>query len=556
MNTCPFPPHAPIAAYLRDSGGEEQDLSTAQQEAAIRAWCTANHLILTELYIDRASPGSTTVGRTQFQAMIHYFRTPNIPEKGIVLWKFNRLARDFDQAAFYKADLRRRGYILHSLQDNIPEGPEGRLIEAVIDFMSDRFLDDLSIDVKRGLHHLVTAYGALPGLPPRGFFRQPIQLPNRRDGSPHIGHRWVPDPDLWQTCRLAWTMRRAGASYAQINKETHLYTSLNSYKTFYSNRLYIGELVYGDLVIPDYAPPLIDQPTWDAVQILNHRPVHPAAHDPECHPRRIHSAYLLSGLAVCARCGAPLSGGSSPGRPRKNGQPAAAWRYYRCSAATRKRSCDAPKIPANALERTILDEVNHYILSPKALAAAELLLQQDRQVQRQANIARRKELTQQLAVVNQGITHLTAAIRAAGHSRALISDLIAQETLRTTLELQIKNLDLQLTPHPILSENDLARFADNLRHAIATGTLATVRTIIRAFTRRLTIDRHENIALIYIEYYHPPTAPPPPNLIPPNDNSPTDPLEDDDPTQSPDPNRTVSTATFPLGALPYKQPFP
>lgn len=39
MNTSqPFPPGSCIVAYLRDSGGERQELSTGQQEAEIRAW--------------------------------------------------------------------------------------------------------------------------------------------------------------------------------------------------------------------------------------------------------------------------------------------------------------------------------------------------------------------------------------------------------------------------------------------------------------------------------------------------------------------------------------
>ena len=97
--------------------------------------------------------------------MIRHFRSGEAKEKGLVIWKYSRFSRDVDDSAFYRADLRRMGYLIHSLNDNIPEGPEGRFFEAAIDWMNQRFLEDLSTDVKRGLHHLVQTYGCVPGTP-------------------------------------------------------------------------------------------------------------------------------------------------------------------------------------------------------------------------------------------------------------------------------------------------------------------------------------------------------------------------------------------------------
>jgi DNA invertase Pin-like site-specific DNA recombinase len=80
--TSPFQPGDLVVAYLRDSGHEDQELSVEQQEAAIRAWCDDQQLILTRLFIDAAAPGSSTGGRGQFLEMISYFhRSP--AEKGV-----------------------------------------------------------------------------------------------------------------------------------------------------------------------------------------------------------------------------------------------------------------------------------------------------------------------------------------------------------------------------------------------------------------------------------------------------------------------------------------
>lgn len=134
----PFPTGSRVAAYLRDSGGDDQDLSVDQQENTIRSWCADNSLALTRVFTDAAAPGSSAVGRAAFQAMISYFHGAGVAEKGIVIWKYNRFARDIDDSQFYKADLRRRGFFIHSIQDSVPDGLDGRFFEAAIDWMNAR----------------------------------------------------------------------------------------------------------------------------------------------------------------------------------------------------------------------------------------------------------------------------------------------------------------------------------------------------------------------------------------------------------------------------------
>ena len=61
-------------------------------------------------------------------------------------------------------------------------------------------------------------------------------------------------------------MRANGNTLAQVHAETKIFTSINSYKTFFANRIFIGILEFGDLVITDYCEPLVDMETWNAVQ--------------------------------------------------------------------------------------------------------------------------------------------------------------------------------------------------------------------------------------------------------------------------------------------------
>jgi DNA invertase Pin-like site-specific DNA recombinase len=84
-SSVPFAPGSLLAAYLRDSGGDEQDLSVPQQENKIRKWCESSNYILSAVFKDAASPGSTTAGRDAFNETKAYFRSPDVQEKGILV---------------------------------------------------------------------------------------------------------------------------------------------------------------------------------------------------------------------------------------------------------------------------------------------------------------------------------------------------------------------------------------------------------------------------------------------------------------------------------------
>jgi hypothetical protein len=64
-----------VIAYFRDSGGDEQERSVAQQQAEAQAYCERHHLALGRCFVDEATPGSSTVGRQAFDAPIRHCRS-------------------------------------------------------------------------------------------------------------------------------------------------------------------------------------------------------------------------------------------------------------------------------------------------------------------------------------------------------------------------------------------------------------------------------------------------------------------------------------------------
>lgn len=498
----PFPPSSLLVAYLRDSGGNEQDLSLEQQQAVVSAWCRDHDYILHHVYRDSRT-ASSVVGRTAFEAMLQDLRslpsplspTPLSPSSppiaGVVIWNWSRFARNIDDAQFHRADLRRRGLEFYSLNDNIPPGAEGRLFEAILDWKNERFLLDLSADVARGLHHLVRLHRCAPGPVPVGYRPDPLVIGVRRDGRPHTASRWVPDPLKAPLVRQAFEMRAAGASIKSIQRATCLYSNSTGYTYMFRNPIYIGLHVYGDDSLPGFTDPLIDQSTWDAVQRRNqaasrlYRPdLQPGSllrgSASSLHPRRRSSPYLLSGLVYCADCSSLLTGFTCRKGPHT-------YYYYRCASG--HRQLDHPKpvfqCPRKLLEDAVLNILVERILTPENVLPIQeqyLAAAHDRQA---SSRQRLQEYQAQLTDLDARLDRLASAISDAGHSPTLITQLAQLEKRKSELLIQLAILNTD--PLPTLDDTRLALEA--LLRTLAARDPDQLRPILHGIIHRITVHR-------------------------------------------------------------------
>src|SRR5258706_15930048 len=208
-----------VWAYLRDSGGESQEQSTAQQRKEIEAYCQEYGLILVSVFEDMARSGGSLTGRVEFLEMVDQSFQPYHPD-GLLVWNYARFARDMDDSAFYRALLRKNGLVVHSLTDPIPMGDFSRVIESLIDYANEEKRRQNSRDVKRALAERVRAGFSSGGFPPRGYLAKQEILGTKRNNQPRIGSRWVVDPDLGPLASLAFRLRLEGKSLREITKAT------------------------------------------------------------------------------------------------------------------------------------------------------------------------------------------------------------------------------------------------------------------------------------------------------------------------------------------------
>lgn len=532
--TCPLPPGSRVVIYARDSGGEEQERSVDQQLALYADYCKHFGLTIVETFSDRARSGASVDARTGFEALIAFLQThspapdrkrkkkttPDIDQvQGLLIWKLNRLGRNLNDAQFYKADLRRRGYVIISLADDIPDGDLGPVFEAVLDWKSERDLKDISSDAKRGLAALVTTQkadgsyeGFAPGSPPRGYKRQRVTIGVKRNGDPRQVSRWIPDPKYWARAQKAWAMRAAGASLAAIHRATHLYDGINTYTTFFRNKIYLGVFEFGELTLANFVPALCTPEQWEAVHALTANPRPRDGHWAGRHPKqRSDNGYLLSGLLKCSLCGSAMIGSrGSATRGRKR------WRYYICSKKDRQfKACASATLSADMVEQTILDTLCDNILTLDT--AKEIFMTWVRDLIAGAPNAEEHlaGLKEQHSEVKRIIANLIKVVEAGNAGPTIADTLAARERERADLETAMAKINKRIDPNKVRLPDDdqLQIFLARLRQALQGEDKQAVKTLLNA----LIIEVQASKTGGFMRYVLPIAPPPSQKKTPPPD---------------------------------------
>ena len=134
--------------YARYSSDNQREESIEGQIRECTAYAEKNGFTVVKHYIDRAISAKTD-NRPQFQQMI------KDSERGIfdviIVWKLDRFARNRYDSARYKTQLKRNGVKLVSATEVISAGPEGIILESVLEGYAEYYSADLSEKVVRGM---------------------------------------------------------------------------------------------------------------------------------------------------------------------------------------------------------------------------------------------------------------------------------------------------------------------------------------------------------------------------------------------------------------------
>ena len=283
--------------YARYSSGNQREESIEGQLRECTAYCQKNEITIVRTYIDRALSAKTD-NRPDFQRMIKN------SAKGLFdvvpVWKLDRFVRNRYDSARYKAQLKKYGAKVLSATENISEGPEGIILESLLEGMAEYYSAELAEKVIRGHTENALKCKYNGGTPTFGYTTD-------SDRHYQIGPRTAP------VVLEMFTRYDNGATMKEIRdylNDTGIKTvrgkaiDLNFVAAILHNRKFLGEYKYREIVIPNGIPVIVPQDLFDRVQNkLAKNKKAPARHKAE-------DDYLLTTKLFCGTCGAMMVGES------------------------------------------------------------------------------------------------------------------------------------------------------------------------------------------------------------------------------------------------------
>ena len=403
--------------YARYSSDSQREESIDGQIRECTAFAEKNGITILRHYIDRAYSAKTD-NRPDFQEMIKDSSKKLFDM--VIVWKLDRFARNRYDSARYKAQLKRNGVKVVSATEVISEGAEGIILESVLEGYAEYYSADLSEKVIRGRTENALKCKFNGGTLPIGYVI---------DEEQHFQIDPLTAPfvlDVFKKYDKGATMKelRDWLNENGIRNKLGKPLNFNSIQHMLSNRRYIGEYKYRDIIVPNGIPAIVPEDLFDRVQekLAQNRKA-PARHKAE-------DDYLLTTKLFCGYCGAYLCGESGKSR---NGT---VHHYYKCVSVKKKRTdCKKKPVRKQWLEDLVVNEVMKVVMDDKAIEAIVSMVM-DLQDRENTSLPLYE---QQLREAETGIQNLLNAIQQGILTKSTKSRLEELEAAKEDLEIKIAN---------------------------------------------------------------------------------------------------------------------
>ena len=374
--------------YARYSSDNQREESIEGQIRECTAYAEKNGITIVKHYIDRAISAKTD-NRPEFQQMI------KDSEKRlfdiVLVWKLDRFARNRYDSAHYEYQLERNHVKLVSATEPISDGPAGIMVKSMLTGMAEYYSAELSEKVVRGMTENVLKGKYNGGTIPIGYTvdeEKFFQIDPLK--APFVVEAFQRYNDGATMKELMNWLNDSGVTTNRNQKFTY-----NSIQTLLTNRRYIGENRFKDIVMPDSIPVIIEKELFDSVQekIAKNRRA-PARHKAE-------DDYLLTTKLFCGMCGAMMFGECGTSR-NKN-----VHHYYKCANAKRTKTCKKKTVRKEWLEDLVVNETMKMIRDDdciRSIVDAVMILQE------QENTVL-PLLEKQMKDIERGIENLLNAIQ-------------------------------------------------------------------------------------------------------------------------------------------------
>ena len=122
--------------YARYSSDTQTEQSIEGQLRVCQNYAKNNDLLVVDTYVDRAMTGTNDM-RPDFQRMIK--ASSKRQWEYVIVYKLDRFSRDKYEMTIHKHTLKENGVKLVSAMENIPDSPEGIILESLLEGMNQYY---------------------------------------------------------------------------------------------------------------------------------------------------------------------------------------------------------------------------------------------------------------------------------------------------------------------------------------------------------------------------------------------------------------------------------
>lgn len=306
--------------YARYSCEKQTEISIEGQLEVCKKYAIEHDYYVVDIYIDRAVSGRTDQ-RDAFQKMLKDSALKSF--EAVIVYKLDRFSRDKYESAIHRHTLRQNGVQLISAIENIPDTPEGIILESVLEGLNQYYSMELAQKVNRTFRIKRREGQFLGGRVTYGY-----RIENKR---------YIINEDEAAIIRDMFDMATKHCTLVEIRHKYPDFSSTRIHKIL-DNHKYVGALNHQGEVFENVIPSIVDEKTFALAQANLTQIPH--------NYHRYTDDYILSGKIYCGLCGKKMRGisGTSKGGEK--------YKYYGC-----KKPCELKQVSVESIETSIVDEI-------------------------------------------------------------------------------------------------------------------------------------------------------------------------------------------------------
>ena len=321
--------------YARYSCDNQSEQSIEGQLHICRDYAKANGILIVDTYIDRAMTGTNDL-RPDFRRMI--LDSAKHQWEIVLVYKLDRFSRNKYEATIHKHTLKENGVKLVSAMENIPDTPEGIILESLLEGMNQYYSAELKQKVNRGLRESWSKGKATGGV--------------RIFGYDVIDKKYVVNEYESEIIHEAFSLYAQGSCVRDIavllkakgyrRRNGEFLNTRYLYKILHT-KVYTGRVERQGVVYDQLFPRIISDELWNAVEEIHDEKKH------DVYNKKERFGYLLSGKLFCGECKHLMVGcGGTSGTGD-------VYYYYSChKSSDRVKACKTRPIPKKYIEDLVI----------------------------------------------------------------------------------------------------------------------------------------------------------------------------------------------------------